>query len=467
MTTEIFNDDVQIQGSQDEVQLLVQGPSSQTADLQQWKIAGQDPLVRLTGDGRLQLGTLETGTADALIEANHDIDLDTEPNAPQQGLQTRGIFRRAAQAISNSMAWSIHELEFQVSNTLSGVHSALRSKVFHHNTDDSSNAELRAGDFEVVNLAGTVGTAVGVEIQLVNSGTMVEAYGLRVQDVDQGTTNYAIHTSAGPVHLGDYVELAVPPDLNMSNPSSGVKLYPKADGKLYFRNSTGEQEVGAGSENASQIGYTPTNLSHWTSTSDPGEVDDALDQLASRVTTIESANPSDGDASEVTYSPADTTNWNNSADPGNVDDALDQLADRVQYLATERAYVSQTYRPAGYIQTTSTSFVDVDATNVKVTITPQNSSRVLVGFSFTGGGGTTYAGHFDILQVGGSRAGDATYGMAQADAGPTPHHYTLMAIFTGLTPGTEYTFRLQMKTNSSSQNVSIYLRPMQFIGMEI
>lgn len=35
------------------------------------------------------------------------------------------------------------------------------------------------------------------------------------------------------------------------------------------------------------------------------------------------------DASEVTYTPVDATDWTASTDPGNVDDALDQLAARV------------------------------------------------------------------------------------------------------------------------------------------
>lgn len=36
------------------------------------------------------------------------------------------------------------------------------------------------------------------------------------------------------------------------------------------------------------------------------------------------------DAANVTYTPADATDWNSSADPGDVDNALDQLADRVK-----------------------------------------------------------------------------------------------------------------------------------------
>jgi hypothetical protein len=38
------------------------------------------------------------------------------------------------------------------------------------------------------------------------------------------------------------------------------------------------------------------------------------------------------DASSITYTPADATDWNGSADPGNTNDAVDQLADRVKSL---------------------------------------------------------------------------------------------------------------------------------------
>ena len=55
-------------------------------------------------------------------------------------------------------------------------------------------------------------------------------------------------------------------------------------------------------------------------------------------------NPAAGgvvDAADVTYTPAVATDWNSDTDPGNVDDALDQLAARVDdvELSTARAYV--------------------------------------------------------------------------------------------------------------------------------
>ena len=58
------------------------------------------------------------------------------------------------------------------------------------------------------------------------------------------------------------------------------------------------------------------------------------------------------DASVVTYTPADSTDWNSSSDPGDVDNALDQLADRTktlegssggrEVLTTDRTYYVRT-----------------------------------------------------------------------------------------------------------------------------
>lgn len=84
-----------------------------------------------------------------------------------------------------------------------------------------------------------------------------------------------------------------------------------------------------GSVDASETTYTPSVAADWTSSTDPGDVDNALDQLASRVTDLEG---SSGDASTITYTPATVGDWSGSADPGNVNDALDQLADRVDAL---------------------------------------------------------------------------------------------------------------------------------------
>lgn len=73
---------------------------------------------------------------------------------------------------------------------------------------------------------------------------------------------------------------------------------------------------------ASTVTYTPAVLADWDGGVDPGDLDNALDQLAERVADVEVA-------SGIAYTPAVATDWDGDADPGNVDGALDQLAERV------------------------------------------------------------------------------------------------------------------------------------------
>jgi hypothetical protein len=94
---------------------------------------------------------------------------------------------------------------------------------------------------------------------------------------------------------------------------------------------TADLEAGGGGD-ASAVTYTPAVATDWDGDADPGNVDDALDQLAERVDDLEGAGS--GGASAVTYTPAVTADWDGSTDPGNVDDALDQLAERVTDVET-------------------------------------------------------------------------------------------------------------------------------------
>lgn len=80
---------------------------------------------------------------------------------------------------------------------------------------------------------------------------------------------------------------------------------------------------------AADVTYTPAEVGDWLGSADPGNVDDALDQLAERMLAREQALT---DASTVTYTPAVVADWDGDADPGDLDDALDQLAERVDDL---------------------------------------------------------------------------------------------------------------------------------------
>lgn len=138
---------------------------------------------------------------------------------------------------------------------------------------------------------------------------------------------------------------------------------------------TGAVIAVAGDYDADQITYTPIDVSDWDSSTDPGDVNDALDQLADRLTAEEAHTH---DASAITYTPSVLTDWDGDADPGNVDDALDQLAERVDDVENTSNVFGQNYQYAaseGESTTTSESFQD------KVSLTtPVLTGTYRVGF---------------------------------------------------------------------------------------
>lgn len=81
--------------------------------------------------------------------------------------------------------------------------------------------------------------------------------------------------------------------------------------------------------NAANVPYTAAVAADWDGNADPGDTDDALNQLAERVDDIEVAGG-------IGYTPADTNDWP-GADPTLVSGALDTLADRVATLETAAA----------------------------------------------------------------------------------------------------------------------------------
>lgn len=256
-----------INGQQDNTHLRVQGHSTQSEAVQTWEKSDETVLAQITGDGRLELGDLDMGTPDALIEANNDITLPS--TTPQRGVQSQGkITGNDPQAIDDATTWSVHELELLGDGEVSGLHTALRSKITQKNTGDADQAELRAGDFEAINESTNstkpVGEvkglqskvtneqgaylteAVGVEVAIADdngaTSQITNAYGLRIDNVPLGSgVAYAIHTGSGPVHLGDYLELVKPVSVPGQPAQDNVRVYPKSDGKLYAKDWQGTE----------------------------------------------------------------------------------------------------------------------------------------------------------------------------------------------------------------------------------
>ncbi len=173
-----------------------------------------------SSDGRLQIGNdLENTAPTALIEAQRDALTGAEP---MQGLSTQA---RLSGAVSNVLEWVVHKLELLGTNGISRQVAAFRVQLTHNNSGVSTDADLRAGDFEVVTqqsagqalavraavtnqVGATLTDGIGVRIDLQNSGTLTNAYGLKIEDVNQGSSkNYAIQTGQGDVEFGGDVEI--------------------------------------------------------------------------------------------------------------------------------------------------------------------------------------------------------------------------------------------------------------------
>jgi hypothetical protein len=208
MTIQVFNDAVEINGSQDIEQLKVKANSTQTEALQEWQDNSGNVLSAIDESGHLLVGDPD-GTIDALIEA-HNIE---DANKPARGLHNKGILTGT---LSSLVSWVVQELGLEGTGGISALHRALRVQATNENTGAmDTGADVRAGDFEVINSGGN-GTTNNLEMSALvakvnnqEGATLDKAYGLKVEIDDAGGSNevFAIHTENGIVHFGDVLEL--------------------------------------------------------------------------------------------------------------------------------------------------------------------------------------------------------------------------------------------------------------------
>ena len=223
-----YTDNVVIEGSDEtKVQLAVQGDTSQEKALQTWEDDIDTRLAQVSKEGYVQVGDdLDDALANALIEAQRDEDSTAKP---KRGLNLIG---RIKDTLNTTVSWVAQELQLVGSSGVDAQHTAVRGRLNNDNTGAmTANAELRGGDFEVTNKAADAtpreGTAIGVraavtnqssgyikdmmgvQIELNNENTATDpidnTYGLKIEDVEDATNNYAIHTGLGEVQFGDAV----------------------------------------------------------------------------------------------------------------------------------------------------------------------------------------------------------------------------------------------------------------------
>jgi hypothetical protein len=204
---------------------------------QSWKNSAGDVLIRMTADGRLQIGD-ETlmATDDALIEAHRD---ETESAKPRRGQHLLGEISGALDSI---VAWIVQELVLKGTGGISALHSALRVRLTNENTGTmDSGAVLRAADVEIINNGGSSGNNVpeitGLRVGVTNqaNGYADVAYGLKVEVNDQGSLGkvYTLYTDAGLVHVSGAFEVPVLDSNPSETPETDfVFVYVKLDGGI-------------------------------------------------------------------------------------------------------------------------------------------------------------------------------------------------------------------------------------------
>jgi len=266
----IINDNLEVNGVSDEVQVSVKGASTQTEALQQWKNNGGTVLSEIDENGHLIVGS-QDGTIDALLEA-HNIE---DSNKPSRGLHSKGILTGT---LSNLVSWVVSELGLKGTGGLSALHRALRVQATNENTGAmASGADVRAGDFEATNIGGNVTTnnlemsALVAKVNNQSGATLKNAYGLKVEMIDDGDSDnvYAIYTDKGIVYLGDVLELAdnaVQAPLKITRRS--VAPTSPSENERYFDDGTNTEsglpgdrvyiggqwvDIGGGSENVTDI----------------------------------------------------------------------------------------------------------------------------------------------------------------------------------------------------------------------
>ncbi len=123
------------------------------------------------------------------------------------------------------------------------------------------------------------------------------------------------------------------------------------------------------------------------------------------------------------------------------------VRDNLNYLLAGRA--NDVAHDTGSSTTTSTSYTDVDATNLTVTVTPK-SSRVLVFCHLILESSGAAIGYAQIY-------GDNSAGTSGEYTVTNSDHKGICMIhpFTGLTPGTTYTFTAQFKSASGSVTIGV------------
>lgn len=150
-------------------------------------------------------------------------------------------------------------------------------------------------------------------------------------------------------------------------------------------------------DDAGDVPYTCDVDANWTGGLCPGTSAASLDDLASRINTLEGATV---DAADVTFTPTTVGDWTGDADPGNTDEALDDLAGRVETLEGASGGESLVVFHPSSAAAAATGRIDVDnttgITGDRLIITGPTGTVLRIGWENSA---APFPGDADVLLV--------------------------------------------------------------------
>ena len=277
-----------------------------------------------TADGATDLGTF-TGT------------VIPDSSTIKTGLQSLETYAEATRALVNGLEWQDSALDYITDNTVAPPTEVSGDRYILSHDGGAPNAAwdgASAGDIVEFNGTSWVATTptTGMFISADDETTLLYYWGgaswstkafesttastgltkvgFDIQLADAATNASGIQVSSGAITLENLSAFST------TDLSEGTNLYFTEARVLasvltgYTAGSGGEtvaatdtvleafQKLGGNFANldASEVAYTPAVLADWDSSTDPGQTDDALDQLAARTTVLE------GGASAITES---------------------------------------------------------------------------------------------------------------------------------------------------------------------
>jgi len=226
-----------IDGSSDEIQLRLQAHSTQSANIATWESSAGSVLGYITGTGTIGVPAGSGGSPGLHFSSDTNTGIYDETGGDRLSLVANGqgglTFNGTSGAWRVGMGlvdplYPVHIWAWHGTRGLYMVHTGSKTDHNYGTYLDNQSTSSTANK----NKYG---------LYLVSTGTWNGAgainYGLYMPDVTGGTTNYAIYTNAGPNRFGDTVEIADGKNL-VFNTTTGTKIGTATTQKIGLWNAT-------------------------------------------------------------------------------------------------------------------------------------------------------------------------------------------------------------------------------------